>query len=102
MGTRTYLNHLLYWHRRRQRTNSFDTYLLFQAKPYTNSIAIPMYKMKWGWSGSATNNPWGKRSGAIFSTSPSLTEELPAGTHTSGQIDTSPQFMFRTNCFNEN
>jgi hypothetical protein len=83
-------------------TNAFTTYLMFQPKPYTNSIAVPLYKVQWSWSGSATNNPWGKRSGSASVSAASLAEEFPIWTHKIGAIDSSPQFMFRTNCFDEN
>jgi hypothetical protein len=41
-----------------KRTDSFRTHLMFQPQPYANSIAVPMYQLTWGWSGTArTNGP---------------------------------------------
>ena len=37
---------------------SFRSHLMFQPKPYTNSIPVPMFKTDWIWSGAArTNGP---------------------------------------------
>jgi hypothetical protein len=84
------------------QSDSFATYLLFQPKPYSNSVPVPMYKVQWGFSGSATNSPWGKSSGSAFCSSPILTEEPPTWTHTLVQLNSLPQFMTKTNCFDEN
>ncbi|HEX5217994.1 MAG TPA: hypothetical protein VFZ59_00365 [Verrucomicrobiae bacterium] len=41
-----------------KRTDSFRTYLMFQPQPHANSVAVPMYQLTWGWSGTArTNGP---------------------------------------------
>src|ERR1043166_14246 len=84
------------------QADSFSTYLMFDPKT-PQSIAVPMYKVSWSWFGSATNNPWGKLSGSATCDQQSAPwEQFPFWTHTIGRIDSSPQYMFRTNCFTEN
>ncbi|NOS70228.1 MAG: hypothetical protein HOP33_09885 [Verrucomicrobia bacterium] len=85
------------------QSNSFSTYLMFRPKPYdATTIDVPMYKVVWSWSGSATNNPWGKRSGSAACGTAYVAEEFPIWTHIKQGVDTSPEFMLRTNCFDEN
>jgi hypothetical protein len=84
------------------QSNSFTTYLMFQPKPYSGSVAVPMLKVGWTWSGSATNNPWGIRSGAPSTNNLGTTEDFPFWTHIITAVDTSPENMVRTNCFDEN
>jgi hypothetical protein len=81
-------------------TNSFKTFLMFQPKPYTNSIAVPMYQVDWNWAGTATNGPWGKLSGSASCGSPAMTEAFPYWTHTITNVDTTSASP--TNCYDEN
>jgi hypothetical protein len=81
---------------------SFSTYLMFQPIQSANSRAVPMYKLQWNWSGSATNSPWGKRSGSATNSQAFPTENFPSWTHTINGINTMPQFMLQTNCIPEN
>jgi hypothetical protein len=77
--------------------NSFSTFLMFQ--PRFGGIYVPMYQMSWQWSGSATNNPWGKQSGSASAGAPSVTTQFPYWTHPITNIDTSPVPSAKTNCF---
>jgi len=84
-------------------TNSFITYLMFRPRPYDSStIDVPMYRVKWAWSGSATNYPWGKVSGSQTCSQPSIATNFPYWTHPIIELDTSPIPSAQTNCFNEN
>jgi hypothetical protein len=83
-------------------SRAFHSWLMFQPEP--PSICVPMYDVQWSWYGSATNYPWGKRSGSATCGSPQLTESFPEYKQviSIGDIDTSPKYMSPTNCFNEN
>jgi hypothetical protein len=77
--------------------NSFSTFLMFQ--PRIGGIYVPMYKMTWNWSGSATNYPWGKQAGSYSIGTPVVTTEFPYWTNKIDSFDTSPTNSARTNCF---
>jgi hypothetical protein len=69
------------------------------------SIGVPMFRVDWNWFGSATNGPpWGKLSGTATVGNKEPTEAFPSWTHTItiGSMNTSPEFMAHTNCFQEN
>jgi hypothetical protein len=82
--------------------NSFSTYLMFQPNVGGNSVAVPMYKTEWNWYGSATNNPWGLKSGSAAASPAAVTEQFPNWTHIIAGLNTMPQYMIQTNCFPEN
>jgi hypothetical protein len=83
-------------------TNTFTTWLMFQPDPTSGSIPVPMYSFHWYWAGSATNGPWGEKSGAAGTEAPSPTTQFPYWTNIIKGYDTFPQHMMQTNCFDEN
>lgn len=85
--------------------DSFSMWLMFQPPPYPQTKHVPMFKVGWGWYGSATNCPtWGYKSGQPTPASPQVepTEAYPSWIFTlSGHIDSWPTNMHQTSCFSE-
>jgi len=79
------------------QTASFSTFLMFSNR--FGGIYVPMYKVSWSYSGSATNHPWGKKSGSESCGAPTLTTEFPRWTNLISGVNTFPTNTTPTNCF---
>jgi hypothetical protein len=87
-----------------RRTDSFKAYLMFQPKPYMDSIAVPMFKVDWNWSGTVRTNGPPNSWTLVASVLPtnyqaSVTETLPIWSHNiTNNIVVTPNLP----CFDEN
>src|SRR5262249_15872974 len=78
---------------------SFSTYLMFQP-PTAGSIPVPMYKVQWSWTGTATNPPpWFKLAGAPSPSTPYQTRQFPSWTNVITFFHHSPGNCTTNNCF---
>jgi hypothetical protein len=81
--------------------NSFTAHIMFRPYPTNTSKAVPLFKVDWNWHGSATNFPWGKKSGDATVPSPVETTSYPIWTHIVDGVDTNPGHMGTNSCFTE-